>query len=130
MQYGKFLEVMMPYKKASEEISELYDLGFDFLEGKYRLNDRFYELMMAAFSSHYNKEGMDWIEWFISENNYGNKIWDGPIYIEGEDGSLKKIEREEGDYTGAKDADGNPIFYSFESAWEYLETHCKLENED
>jgi hypothetical protein len=130
MEYGNFLGVIMTYKKASDEISELYEIGFDFLEGKYKLSDRFYEIMKYAFSSHYNEEGMDWISWFIHENDYGNKVWDGPLYQETVEGKIELLEREEGDYFGAKDADGNPIFYSFESAWEYLEANCKLANED
>jgi hypothetical protein len=126
MEYKSFLEILMNYKKASEDISELHDIGVDLLEGKYKLSDRFHAMLEASIGSHYNEEGLDWVNWFIFENNYGNKVWDGPVYSYDEDGKLVVIEKEEGDYFGAKDENGDPIFHSYESAWEYLEKNCKL----
>jgi hypothetical protein len=75
-------------------------------------------------SSHYNKEGIGWIEWFIYENNYGDKVWnDIPVYGKNEDGETIIVDKE--DNYGAHDEDGNPICYSIPTLWHYVETNNK-----
>ena len=74
MTYEEFLKILMSYKKINEDISELYDIGFDFLEGKYRMSDSVSIMFEAVLESHYTDEGIDWINWFIFENDWGTKV--------------------------------------------------------
>jgi len=109
MEYKDFLEILMRYKKINEEFSELHKLGFDFLEGKYKLQEQVSEIFNTTIRSHFTKDGVDWIEWFIYENEYGNKLWDK--------------DKEEG--LGAKDENGNHICHSFESTWNFVKQYLK-----
>jgi hypothetical protein len=54
-------------------ISDLHSLGFDLMEGKYQLSDILYEQLQNSIRSIYGDEGLDWVEWFIFENDYGDK---------------------------------------------------------
>mgnify|MGYP003628507990 CR=1 FL=1 len=110
MKYEIFLRLIMTYKKAEDNTKEWYDFGIDLHEGKYPIAPYLYDMMIACFESSYNKNGVDWISWFIFENEYGNKVW----------GTT-----EEADGFGAHDEDGNPIAYSYESLWIFLEAEYK-----
>jgi hypothetical protein len=46
-------------------------MGFNFFDSKYKIADRFCVLMEEAFLSHYTVEGLDWINWFVFENEFG-----------------------------------------------------------
>lgn len=122
MEYNSFLTLIMTYKKVSEEISELYDIGVDLLEGKYKILEKVGDILNEAMKISYGEKGLDWVSWFIFENDYGQKDWStAPLYSE--DGKLIK-EAGEARY-GAHDENGNPICYSYESLWEYLEANHK-----
>lgn len=122
MKYESFLTLIMTYKKVSEEISELYDIGVDLLEGKYKILGKVGDMLNEAMEVSYGEEGLDWVNWFIFENEYGQKDWStAPLYSE--DGKLIK---EAGEVRhSAHDENGNPICYSYESLWEYLESNHK-----
>ncbi len=122
MEYKSFLTLIMTHKKISEEISELYDIGVDLLEGKYKILEKVGNMLNEAIKVSYGEMGLDWVSWFIFENDYGQKDWStAPSYSE--DGKLIK---EAGEFRhGAHDENGNPICYSYESLWEYLETNHK-----
>lgn len=111
MTYSNFLRTMLTYQKIDRDLSELADMVIDFFEGKYRLSELTYSLFQSAFESHYTKEGIEWIDWFIYEANWGLQDFNK--------GSDKAK-------WGANDVDGNPIAYSFESLWELLEKDYKL----
>jgi hypothetical protein len=122
---------MLTYKKLSEDFSELDSIGIDFFEGKYRLSELSYSLFKSTFESHYTKEGIEWIEWFIFEGDWGQKDFSrNQAYIQNEDGSTSVKYEEDEVRWGATDGDGNPIAYSFESLWELLERDYKLETND
>ena len=122
MKYEDFLGILMPYKKILEDFRELYSMGFDFLEGKYQLENQVSRILDAALNSHFDEQGVEWIHWFIYENDWGTKDW-----------SIYKVFNSQGEVTdddpmkayGAKDQDGNPICYSFESTWEIVKEHLK-----
>jgi hypothetical protein len=124
MEYKYFLELLMTYKKTSEEISELYDIGVDLLEGKYKLSDRFYSMLQICLNSHYTKEGVEWVEWFIFENDYGQKDWSSIPKFNEETGKVEIIDDPAQAY-GAKDENGNIICYSYESLWEFIKQYKK-----
>ena len=102
MKYEQFLKLVMSNKALSDMYSELYDMGFDFFEGKYKLVEHSERITDVTFSLIYDEEGIDWLNWFMYENEYG-------------EGNLI-----------ASDKDGNSICYSYESLWEYLEKNHKL----
>ncbi len=127
MTYSNFLRAMLTYKKLSEDFSELDSIGIDFFEGKYRLSELSYSLFKSTFESHYTKEGIEWIEWFIFEGDWGTKDFSkNPIYVEDLNGDFTKQDPTDQPRWGATDGDGNPIAYSFESLWELLEKDYKL----
>jgi hypothetical protein len=123
MTYEEFLKILMSYKKISEDISELYNIGFDLLEGKYRMSDNVYIMFESCLESHYTEEGIDWINWFIFENDWGQKDWSKYPTIDSVSG--KVIESDPVKSYGAHDENDNPICFSFESTYEYVKQYLK-----
>ena len=72
MKYKHFKRLIEILKKQNELFHELSQLGFDFLENErfpiWENNDH---MFMAALESHYTDEGIDWISWFIYDNDFG-----------------------------------------------------------
>lgn len=125
MKYKEFLELLSAYRKFQEDTSELYDLGFDFMEGKFKLSEYIEEIIQTSIKSHYGEQGWDWVSWFIYESDWGEKDWGKyPTYKMNEDGTSTIYEDGELRF-GAQDENGNPICYSLESLYEYLEKECK-----
>jgi hypothetical protein len=122
MKYNEFLTAIMTYKKSIEDLSELRDIGVDLFEGKYKIVNHIESLMINTFNSHYTKEGVEWIEWFIYEADYGKKDFSKyPTYKKSDDGKYVKF-KEEGEVKwGASDENGEPICYSYESLHGYIE---------
>ena len=122
MEYEDFLGILMPYKKLMEDFRELYSMGFNFMDGKYELEDNVAKIFDAALNSHFTEEGVEWINWFVYENDWGEKDW-----------SIYKVFNSQGELTdrdpmeayGAKDENGKPICYSFESTWGLVKNHLK-----
>lgn len=97
MEYSEFLKVISGQKEASEKVHEAYKLGIDLIEFV-----EIYESIGDIFIKEiYGEEGADWYSWFCYENEYGEKG------------------------VQAWDENEQPIFYSIESAWEYLEANYK-----
>jgi len=118
---------MLTYKMLSEDFSQLHSIGIDFFEGKYKLSELSYSLFLSAFESHYTKEGIEWIDWFVFEADWGQKDFSkSPTYVYNKDGTITTEEQSDESKWGARDSDGNPIAYSFESLWELLEKDYKL----
>ena len=79
MQLKEFQNLINYHKKFFDKLSELHDIGFDFYEGKFQLVTDVDQMFDVIVSSLYNEEGLDWINWFIYENEYGSKkleAWD------------------------------------------------------
>jgi hypothetical protein len=128
MTYAHFIQILLACKKFWEDISSLHDLGFDLMEGKYNLTHPFGLMLQASIESHYGKDGWDWVSWFIYESDYGQRDWSqSDTYSIKEDGTRELVHKEGEDRFGAYDENGNPICYSFESLWEYLEKEQKQE---
>jgi hypothetical protein len=127
MEYKDFLQLLMPYQKMQSDFDELHSMGFDFLEGKYRLEENAGRIISAALDSLFTEEGVDWINWFMYENDWGQKDWSRIPKID-KDGKI--VERDPVEAYGAKDENGKPICYSFESTWEYVKQYLKNGKED
>ena len=79
MELKEFQNLLEKFKSFSDKVSELHDMGFDFYEGKYQLVSDVDNIINITFLSHYTEQGVDWINWFIFETDYGNKkleAWD------------------------------------------------------
>lgn len=123
MKYKTFLRLLTTYKKAEESSSKWYDFGIDLHEGKHPIAPYLYEIMKAGFETTYNEEGIDWIDWFVFESEYGNKVWGkGPTIKQ----NLHPNIPPEHEGFGAHDADGSPIAYSYKSLWTMLEDEYRI----
>jgi hypothetical protein len=129
MTYEEFLKILMSFKKINEDISELYDIGFDFLEGKYRMSDNVSIMFEAVLESYFTDEGIDWINWFIYENDWGTKDWSKLPTFDGVTGKII-LEEDPVKAYGAKDENGNPICFSFESTYEYVKQYLKNKKDE
>jgi hypothetical protein len=129
MNYKEFLEILMTYKKISEDFRELYSMGFDFAEGKYKLEDNVGKMLDTILNLQFTEEGVDWINWFIYENDWGQKDWSGVKVFDYQTGKL--IEKKDPiNAYGARDENGNPICYSFETTWEYVKQYLKNKTDE
>jgi hypothetical protein len=123
MEYSYFITLLLGYKKFSEDITSLYELGFDLMGGRYCLTSPVELMLTATIKSHYGKEGWEWVEWFIWESDYGQKDFSTTrTYQQKEDGTTEVVESKP---YGAYDENGNPICHSYESLWNYLEKNHK-----
>ncbi len=124
MQYSHFLQILLSYKKFIEDISKLYDMGFNLMDGKYELTKPIELMLQSSIESHYGTAGWEWVSWFIYESDFGEKDFSKfPTLVKQEDGKYKSVEKTS--KFGAQDENGNPICYSFESLWGYLEKEHK-----
>ena len=103
MTFENFFKILDCYKRGSEMISDLHDLGFDLMEGRYQLSDILYEQLQNSIRFVYGDEGLDWVEWFIFENKYG-----------------------EGDFVMEAWHEDELICQSYEELFQYLEKNHKL----
>jgi hypothetical protein len=105
MTKAQFISILDRYKIINDKFSDLADIGFDFFENTkfplIELNERQFDVFM---STRYNKEGVDWISWFIFEYNWG-----------------------ESGQPSAWDKDNNPICTDIESLYDYIEANCRVE---
>jgi hypothetical protein len=102
MEYGDFLKVILGLQQESRVVSDLYDKRVDLIE----FVDPYHSIISTLLKSIYGEKGLDWFQWFCYENDFGQK----PCI--GEDGEPAHC---------ATDENGEPICYSFESLWEFLE---------
>ena len=79
------------FKKIIEEIKltqkynhKYYKFGIDLYEGKYPIAEVYGRLTELFWGSLYSEYGVDWINWFMYENDFGKnkmKAWDGDKLI-------------------------------------------------
>jgi len=125
MKLEQFEKILNEYRKGHNMISELYDIGFDLLEGKYPLDGSLYNIFISALETHYTDDGVDWVTWFIFENEWGENEYDNrPVYRVTESGVMELDLNHNGH--AASDENGNPICYDIKSLWEFIETNHKL----
>jgi hypothetical protein len=118
MKYKNFESLLLSYKNLWNKLNELEELGFDLYEGKFKLIEDIENMLYTSLKNEYNKEGVDWISWFIFENDFGKKDWSISKIIN-EDKKTKKSKY------GAFNEKGKPIFYSMKNTWKILEKEYK-----
>jgi hypothetical protein len=79
MEFEKFKSIILEYKKISDQFSELHDIGFDFFEGKYQITCNVSNLFDYLFTEIYGENGLNWINWFVYETEFGKKKMNGSI---------------------------------------------------
>jgi signal peptidase I len=111
MTYENFLKIILKQEVLDEQIKEAYKLKIDLIE----FVDRYNEIISILITEIYGEDGYEWYSWFCYENDYGRKDWSS------KDGKIQYI---------ATDKSGNPICYSFETLWEYLEENHLIINKE
>lgn len=102
----EFTEILSTYKKLSESLTDLSQLGFDFFENqKFPLVNLVEKLFSQTLDTQFNKLGIEWIFWFIYENDWG-----------------------ESNEPRAWDKEGNPICTDIDSLYELLQKEYKKED--
>lgn len=94
MTYENFLKITLQLQKQGRVISDLYKHNVNLIE----FVDPYHQLISILIEEIYGKEGYDWWSWFCYDNEYGQ-------------GGLQ-----------AWDENKNPICYSIESLYIYLES--------
>jgi len=97
MTYERFLKVLLSLQKEDRTIKALYDNGVDLIN----FVDPYHEIINELIKEIYGEEGYDWFSWYTCENEFGQKGLE------------------------VSDSDKNPICYSHESLWKYLEKKYK-----
>lgn len=122
MTYGRFLKVILGLQKEERVTRTFYDNGMDVIS----FVEPYHTIINELIKEVYGEEGYDWFSWFCYENEFGQKDWStAPSYKIKEDGTQELIHKEGEDRYGAHDEEGNPICYSFETLYEYLESNYK-----
>jgi len=93
MTYETFLKITLGLQKQDRIISNLYKHKVDLID----FVDPYHAIITTLIEEVYGEEGHDWFFWFCYENDFGQKGLE------------------------AWDENKNPICYSHESLWEYLE---------
>lgn len=93
MTYENFLKVTLSLQRQSRILSDLYSNNVDLVS----FTDPYEQIISLLIKEIYGESGYDWFSWFCWENNFGT-------------GELE-----------ARDEKRNPICYSHESLWEFLE---------
>jgi hypothetical protein len=97
MTYENFLKIGLELQKQDRIVDNLYKNNVDLIE----FVDPYHRIISILITEIYGKEGYDWWSWFCHENDFGQ-------------GTLE-----------AYDENKNPICYSWESLYEYLENNHK-----
>lgn len=126
MTYENFLKLTLGIKKTQEDSSKLYKLGVDLIEA----NEGFHKIIRALLDEIYTEEGIQWLDWFMYESDFGQKDWSLKPSYENVDGIMVKTHEAGEVRYGATDKNGEPICYSFESTWEYLKQYEKRNYEN
>ena len=117
MTYENFLKVILAQRKMEKQVNAAYKLKIDLID----FVEDYSAIFKTLLTEVYGEVGYEWYSWFCWENDYGEKDWSkSPRMVRKEDGKFVTLEDTDIVY-GATDESGNPICYSFESLWEYLE---------
>ena len=79
-----FKKIIEEIKLAQKYNHKYYKFGIDLYEGKYPIAEVYGRLTDLFWDSLYSKTGVDYINWFMYENDFGKnkmKVWDGDKLI-------------------------------------------------
>lgn len=69
----QFVKILENYKLINTRIHEYYEFGIDLIEVKHSPVEPIDAIINTVFSSVYNDLGIDWINWFMWENDFGKE---------------------------------------------------------
>lgn len=107
MTYESFLKVLLTLEKQNNTINQLNILNVNLID----FVEPYYNVIFELIKTIYGEEGYEWFSWYCYENDFGTKDWSKNTY-----GKNKTI-------FGAHDENGNPICYSHESLYNFLEKY-------
>ena len=79
-----FKKIIEEIKLAQKYNHKYYKFGIDLYEGKYPIAEVHGIITDLFWESLYDVHGVDWINWFMWENDFGNnkmEAWDGDKLI-------------------------------------------------
>lgn len=121
MTYERFAHIILRLKQQDEVINDLYKNKVDLID----FVDPYHVVITELIKEIYGDIGYDIFSWFCYENDYGHKDWSNtPTYTKDENGKLKLVDIDKDSNLlkyGMTDENNNPICYSIESTWKYLE---------
>ncbi len=116
MTYENFLKLTLGLQRESLRLEKLHELEVDLVN----FVDPYQEIINNLLYEIWTPEGVDWLNWFMWESDFGTKDFSKTPSYKKIDGELVKVE---GDRWGAHDENGKPICYSHESTWEFLKQY-------
>jgi len=123
MEYNDFLKVVMTLQKMDRVISKTSELKVDLID----FVDPYHGIISVLIKNIYGEEGLSWFEWYCYESDFGQRDWSkGDCYRQKADGSMELMYKDGEVRFGAYDEKDNPICFSHESTWEYLEKNHKI----
>jgi hypothetical protein len=121
MTYERFLKIGLTLQKQDRVISKFYKNKVDLMD----LVEPYSVVVGELIKEVYGEGGYEWWSWFCYEAEYGQKDFSKyPTFTFNGDKLVKVKEAGETRW-GANDEKGNPICYSWESLYEYLEKNHK-----
>ena len=123
MTYERFSRVLLGTQKNLNSLDNLCDNGVDLIN----FTDSYQSIITELIKEIYGEDGYEWFSWYCYDNEFGQRDWSTThSYKMNEDG-ISEIVHNIGEVRfGAHDAEGNPICYSHESLWEYLEKNHQV----
>ena len=67
----EFKNIIDLYKKYESCVTEYSNLGICLYEGKYPVAEVSMQIADSLWKEIYSEEGIDWINWFMYENDFG-----------------------------------------------------------
>ena len=71
MNKEQFKKIIDQYKIFTGNAHEYYKFGVDLYESKFPIGIPVENMVHLFFMSIYNEDGLDWITWFMYENEFG-----------------------------------------------------------
>jgi hypothetical protein len=117
--FESFVKMMEIQSDLETNVSNLGVTLFDF-------NDRYHTIIYSLMREIWTDEGVDWMNWFMWESDFGEKNWQSSLTYKYKEGSDRVIEIDDNaDEFGAHDENGNPICYDIKSLYEHIKQYEK-----
>jgi hypothetical protein len=109
------------------QVDKAYELKIDLID----FVDGYHQIISTLIKEIYGDDGYEWYSWFCYESDYGTRDWSTKSTYKTDKDDQIVLEFEAGEVRyGATDEDDNPICYSFESLWKYLEQNHLIINKE
>jgi hypothetical protein len=69
MKFSIFENIMVTLRKSNQQSHDLNSLGIDVTQ----VTDPLHQVISHLLGSHYGQEGLDWIDWFMYDKEFGKR---------------------------------------------------------